>query len=136
MSDLLLGNHLNRNYDTVKWIDVAMPHKKSRRLKDYKVLQQNAESNPDTAEIFQDNLLDTFYPERPDSLEDVCLHDFVANYDWRSKNSRGRRVYTTLKKHGFQITGSLILENENQRENYYYSLILLFTERRKKYFTG
>ena len=75
----MLSDHLTEKSDTVKWIDVAMPHKRSRRLKDHKVLQQIAESNPDTEEIIQENLLDTFYPERPHSLEDVCLHDFVAN---------------------------------------------------------
>ena len=51
-SDLLLGDHLTEKSDTVKWIDVAMPHKRSRRLKDHKVLQQIAENNPDTEEIF------------------------------------------------------------------------------------
>ena len=51
-SDLLLGDHPTEKSDTVKWIDVAMPHKRSRRLKDHKVLQQIAESNPD-AESFR-----------------------------------------------------------------------------------
>ena len=31
-SDLLLGDHLNEKSDTVKWIDVSMPHKQNRRL--------------------------------------------------------------------------------------------------------
>ena len=79
MSDLLFSDHLTEKSDTVQWIDVAMPHKRSRRLKDHKVLQQIAESNSDTAEIIQDNLVDTFYPVRTDSLGDVCLHNFVAN---------------------------------------------------------
>ena len=111
-SDLLLGDHLTEKSDTVKWIDLAMPHKRSRRLKDHKVLQQVAGSNPDTEEIFQDNLLDTFYPERPDSLEDVCLYDFVANYDWQGKDSRGKRVYTKLTK----ITGSLIPKTKTREK--------------------
>ena len=147
-SDLLLGDHLTEKSDTVKWIDVAMPHKRSRRLKDHKVLQQIAENNPDTEEIFQDKLLDTFYPERPDSLEDVCLHDFVASYDWQSKDSRGRRVYSKLKKPRLPNHRLFDPENENQREDYYYlgyfsSLLLerkvvCFSRMkwRKKRFTG
>ena len=51
-SDLLLSEHLTEKSDTVKWIDVAMPHKRNRRLKDHKILQQIAEKNPDTEEIF------------------------------------------------------------------------------------
>ena len=38
-SDLLLGDHLTEKSNTVKWVDVAMPHKRSHRLKNYKVLQ-------------------------------------------------------------------------------------------------
>ena len=32
-SDLLLGDHLSEKSDTVKWIDVSMPHRRNRRLK-------------------------------------------------------------------------------------------------------
>ena len=32
-SDLLLGDHLTEKSETVKWVDVAMPHKRKRRLK-------------------------------------------------------------------------------------------------------
>ena len=37
-SDLLLGDHLCEKSDTVKWLDIFMPHKRSRRLKDQKRL--------------------------------------------------------------------------------------------------
>ena len=127
-SDLLLGNHLSEKSDTVKWIDVSMAHR-SRRLKDHEVLQEIAENDPDTEEIFLDNLLDTYYPQRPDSLEDVCLHDFVANYDWQSKDSRGNRMYKKLRLPNHKLFEP---ENENQREDYYYSLILLFTPLREE----
>ena len=38
-SDLLLGDHLSEKSDTVKWLDVSMPHKGIRRSKDHKQLQ-------------------------------------------------------------------------------------------------
>ena len=47
-SDLLLSDHLNEKSTTVQWVDVSMPQKRSRRLKDHKMLQQMAEHNPDT----------------------------------------------------------------------------------------
>ena len=94
-------------------------------------MQEIAENDPDTKEIFLDNLLDTYYPQRPNSLEDVCLHDFVANYDWQSKVSRGNRMYKKLRKLRKPRFPNQP-ENENQREDYYYSLILLFTPFREE----
>ena len=64
--------------DTVKWIDVSMSHKRSCRLKDHKQLKEINE------DMFEDNVID--YPQRPQELEDVCLYDFVANYDWQGRH--------------------------------------------------
>ena len=97
-SDLLLGDHLTEKSDTVKWVDVSMPHKRSRRLKNHKVLQELAKNNPHSQNIFQDNVLDTFYPQRPASLEKVCLYDFVANYEFQGIDTAGQRVYRKLGK--------------------------------------
>ena len=72
-SDLLLGDHLNEKSDNVKWVDVSVPHKRSRRLMDHKALLEIAEHDPDTEEIFEGKLLDTYYPQRQARLEDVCL---------------------------------------------------------------
>ena len=73
-----------------------MPHKRNHRLKDHKLLQQIAQSNPDTEDIFEDNLIDTLYPQRPATLEGVCLYDFVAHYDWQSRD--GNRKYKKITK--------------------------------------
>jgi len=72
-SGLLLGDHLNKKSDNVKWVDVSMPHKRSCRLIDHKALLEIAKQDPDPEEIFEDNLLDTYYPQRSARLEDVCL---------------------------------------------------------------
>ena len=72
-SDLLLGDHLNEKSDTVKWIDVSIPHKRNRHLINHKLLQEIAKHNLDSEEIFEDNLIHTFYPQRPANLERVCL---------------------------------------------------------------
>ena len=78
-SDLLLGNHLTEKSATVKWIDMSMPQKRSCRLKDHRELEQLAQHDPNKY-IYEESLLNTHYPKRPDSLEDVCLYDLVANY--------------------------------------------------------
>ena len=126
-SDLLLGDHLTEKSDTVKWLDVSMPHKRSRRLKNHKQLQQIAKCSPDTKYIFEDNLVDTYYPKRPQELEDVCLYDFVANYEWQGRDDDGNRKYRKLSKPRLPNHKLFDPENEDQREDYYYSLVLLFT---------
>ena len=126
-SDLLLGDHLTEKSETVKWVDVSMPDKRSRRLKDHKVLEDIAKHNPDSEDIFQSNLLDTYYPQRPNDLEDVCLYDFVANYDYCGTDSKtGKRQYRKLTKPRLPNHRPFDPEREDQREGYYYSLILLF----------
>ena len=125
-SDLLLGDHLTEKSDTVKWVDVSLPHKRSRRLKDHKVLEDVAKQNPDSEEIFQDNLLDTHYPRRPSDLEAVCLYDFVANYDYCGTDGNGDRKYKKLTKPRLPNHKLFDPEIQDQTEAYYYSLILLF----------
>ena len=125
-SDLLLGDHLTEKSTTVKWIDVSMPHKRNRRLKDHKVLTEIAKGDPDNEDIFEDSLLETHYPQRPESLEDICLYDFVANYDWQVKDDNGDRKYAKLKKPRLPNHKLFDPQKEAQREDYFYSLILLF----------
>ena len=51
--------------------------KRKVRIKGYRELQQMAESDPDSNDLYQANLLDNFYPNRPAALVHVCLFDFV-----------------------------------------------------------
>ena len=118
-SDLLLGDHLTEKSETVKWVDVSMPDKRSRRLKDHKVLEDVAKHNPDSEDIFQSNLLDTYYPQRPNDLEDICLYDFVANYDYCGTDSRtGERQYRKLTKPRLPNHRLFDPEKEEQRQGY------------------
>ena len=125
-SDLLLGDHLTEKSDAVKWVDVSLPHKRSRRLKDHKVLEDVAKRNPDSEDIFKDNLLNTHYPRRPSDLEGLCLYDFVANYDYCGTDSNGDRKYRKLTKPRLPNHKLFDPEREDQTEAYYYSMILLF----------
>ena len=126
-SDLLLGDHLTEKSDNVRWIGASMPHKRSRRLKDHRKLKDMATLDPDNKDIFEDNLIDTFYPQRPSELEDVCLYDFVANYDFAGIDEHGKRKYRKLAKPKLPNHKLYDPDNENQREDYFYSLVLLFS---------
>ena len=85
---------------------------------DHKVLLEIAEYDPDTEDIFENNLLDTFYPQRPARLEDVRLYDFVANCDWYGEDANGDRKYTKLKKRRLPNHKLFDPEKEAQREDH------------------
>ena len=150
-SDLLLGDHLLEKSESVVYVPVEIPHKRSRRLKNHGELVNLAEKSPDSEDIFMEDIVSCNYPNRPDDLEDLCLHDFVANYDSHSKDSQGRRIYRDLCLHDFvanydshskdsqgsriyrKVTKSRLVsqkmfdpKKEDQRESYFYSLLLLF----------
>ena len=125
-SDLLLSDHLCEKSLTVKWIDVSLPHKRNRRLKDHKVLKDMAKDNPETEDIFEDNLIDSYYLQRPRDLKNICLYDFVANYEWYGKNDNGDRKYSKLTKPRLRNRKLFDPEKENGKEDFYYSLLLLF----------
>ena len=121
----MLGDHLSEKSD-VGWIDTSAPHKRNRRLKDHKVLQEVAKHDPDTMDIFEGNLIDTYYPNPPRDLDDLRLYDFVANYDWYGKNDRGDCKYKKLAKPRLPNHKIFDPDKESQREDYFYSLLLLF----------
>ena len=73
-SDILLGDHLFGKSDMVQWVDVNQSEKRKRRLKAYSEFQS---MNPDFTNIFEPNLLDNHYPNRPKELDHVCLHEYV-----------------------------------------------------------
>ena len=97
-SDMLLGDHLCDKSCTVEWLDVSMPHSR-RRLKNHKQLKELEELDPGSEDVFMDNLVGNHYPDRPQNLEGVCLHDFVANYTASvGASSRNGRSYTPPQK--------------------------------------
>ena len=63
-ADILLGDHLSEKSDSVQWISAEKPERRKLRLKKYRELQQLAESDPDSVDMYQANLIDTFYPNR------------------------------------------------------------------------
>ena len=125
-SDLLLGDHLTEKSVTVKWVDASMPHKRKRRLKTHKQLVEVEKMNPASTDILEGSMVDIFYPTRPNELENVCLYDFVQWYKYCGTDKDGSRVYQKLQKPLLPNHKLLDPSNENQREDYFYSLMLLF----------
>ncbi|KAL5457558.1 hypothetical protein EMCRGX_G034829 [Ephydatia muelleri] len=125
-SDLLLGNHLTEKSVTVKWVDASMPHKRKRMLKTHKQLVEVEKMNPASTDILEGSMVDIFYPTRPNELENVCLYDFVQWYKYCGTDKDGSRVYQKLQKPLLPNHKLFDPSNENQREDYFYSLMLLF----------
>ena len=59
---------------------------------------ESAEKRSDSEGIFMEDIVSCSYPNRPDDHEDLCLHDFVANYDSHSKDSHGKHIYRKVTK--------------------------------------
>ena len=76
--------------------------------------------------IFNSNLINDFYPARPAEFENVCLYDFVKHYTYCGVDSSGNRAYRKLEKPRLPNHRMYDPTKENERENYYYSLLLLF----------
>ena len=81
---------------------------------------------PDSVDIFEGNIIDDFYPKRPDELEDVCLYDFVKWYVLSKTDCHGNRKYDRLNKPRLPNHKIYDPSKEDQREDYYYCLLLLF----------
>ena len=108
---------------TIKWIDVSPSHNRKRRLKNHSTLVEIRERDPQSTDIFEDNLIDNFYPERPDDMEEVCLYDFVAEYEKCGVDEGGNPVYRERSKPILPNHRVYNPAKENERENYYYSLL-------------
>ena len=125
-SDLLLGDHLCGKSQTINWIDVSQPQHRMRRLIHHSRLVELKEKNPDSTDIFEENLLDTFYPQRPGKIEDICVYDFVAKYTKSGVDKDGNTVYRKLTKPILLNHRVYNPSKEDEREKYFYSLLLLF----------
>ena len=125
-SDILLGDQLCRKSETVQWIPADLPQKRKRRLKNHTKLQEMLDTEPDSVNIFENNVIDVFYPTRPDEMEDVCLYDFVRWYVLSKIDSHGNRQYRRLNKPRLPNHKMYDPSKEEQREDYYYCLLLLF----------
>ena len=125
-SDLLLGEHLYEKSDGVKWVDASLPHKRKRRVKSHLYLKQVGEKDPDSTDIYEDNLIEDIYPKRPTKMDDVCLYDFVKHNTYSGKNDDGKRTFSSRNKPIIPNHAIYDPEKDGQKDSYYYSLLLLF----------
>ena len=121
-----MGDHLCEKSQTVQCIAADLPHKQKRHVRNHNKLKQLLENDPNSVNIFDSNIIDDFYPARPDELEDVCLYDFVKWYVLSEVDSSGNRKYWKLLKPCLPNHRLYDPTKPDQQEDYYYSLLLLF----------
>jgi hypothetical protein len=63
---------------------------RSKRLKDMKEIRK-MDKNDTT--IYNKNLIDNYYPNRPDVLKKVCFYDFVSNYDYKTSQCSVMKIH-------------------------------------------
>ena len=125
-ADIWLGDHLSEKSDSVQWISIERPENRKVRIKKYRELQQLAEPDPDSNDLYEANLLDNFYPNWPASLSEVCLFDFVEWYHRGDNDADGRRQYVRLGKPKIPNHRIYDPNKPDERNAYFYSLLLLF----------
>ena len=77
----LLSLPLTKGSRQVVFIPTDLPENRTRLFKPMKVIETLEDDDPD---VFQLSILDR-YEARPNSLEDLCLAEFVARYSYSAK---------------------------------------------------
>ncbi len=78
----------------VVYVNARQPNKRYRRLKHKAELEQLAESNPDSTDIFMDGIIESYH-SRPDKLEHMSLYSFAC---WYEKTSGCNKAGTVGKQ--------------------------------------
>ena len=60
---------------------MSRPQNRKGRLVNHSTLVKMNETNPTSTNIFESSVIETFYPQRPADMEDVCLYSFIANME-------------------------------------------------------
>ena len=126
-ADLLLSNHIAETLVTVQFVNARLPSKRSRMLKKMSDLRKLNEIDLDSKDVFVPTLIEDYYPARPDSLNDMCLYDFVKHIDWNHKNHKNEKTFRRLQKPP-EVPNHPLFDPErpDQTDDYYYFLVLMF----------
>ena len=74
IADRLLGHPLFKSSVAIKFIQLNAKENRPRVLKP----QKNSEDGQASAEVLP-NMIDQYYPARPDDMEDICLFTMLFN---------------------------------------------------------
>jgi hypothetical protein len=132
----LIGYPLHGKSCAIKWLGIALKDNRKRRLKEkHEIELMDAEST----EIFHYNLIDTYYPNRPESLKDKCLFEIASDYDFKKEKCKTSLFHENCvalnnnfgylhKRSDFYLikTPRYNPARESSRENFFHMLLILF----------
>lgn len=92
-SDTLLGILLSGSDKnmTIRWLNIRQI--RNCKLEMYDEIKKMDENS---TEIFAPNLIDSYYPNRPKVLKDLCLYEFCEVWDIRQTNPSGNLLRIAL----------------------------------------
>lgn len=136
VADKLMGYPLFGKSCAIKWLGIGFKYDRKRRLKDKRDIESLDASSTD---LFHNNLIDTYYPNRPDSLEHNCLFDLASYFDFKKekcletlnhekcvslKNNLGY-LHKRSERYLIKTPRYNPIKNET-KENYFHMLLMLF----------
>ena len=79
-ADRLLGHKLFSKSRQMKFADLSPPDEAKRVLKPVREVEELLKKNPESQDIFYPHWVLDVYPDRPEQLETMSLHDFLSLY--------------------------------------------------------
>ena len=102
---------------------------RSRKLKDKSTIEA---LDSESFDIFFPSWVDSYYPNRPEELEDMHLYEFIAWHDWAKEQPSENFTYYPLmggflkKRQRPYLINHYKYSVTDQPEKYYHALLLLF----------
>ena len=130
-ADILLGHTLFKTSVKVDYLAASMPQDRKRRVLTEKELN---DLHDDSTKIYADNFMVTYYKNRPESLEPLCLYDFYSNYEYHKQNDSNIKGWLELqnnvgwvsKRRAPKIVKTPLYKPDGvQQEKYFYQLLVL-----------
>jgi len=95
-ADRLLGHKLFSKSRQLRFADLSPPDQAKRVLKPVADVEKLVKSDPDASDILYPHWVLDVYPDRPDQLQSLSLHNFLSQYDKFSGKSKDHLNLKTL----------------------------------------
>ena len=114
--DLILGHSLMAMSESVIWLP-ARP--KAERTRKFLSPNELAQLKENSTELFVNNLIDVYYPNRPEKLKDCCLYEVASCYTCHKGKMKEKFDEKTKKQQVFPFQ---ICKAEGKIEDFYFQV--------------
>jgi hypothetical protein len=140
-ADRLLGNKLYSFSRQFRFVDLSKLKELKRTLKLYKEIQELAEKDPRSSDLFVIHWVSDVYPNRPDHMKIISLYELLA---WNECEKQGKDEVMKMKNGSFYLRKRTQrpyiikhkkvnpMKSDTKKEDYYSILLKLFKPWRKE----